>query len=231
MKYCFKNDEIDNYHSDFFLKSNFFFDFEDDFVRETIKNIVGNSSNKKEKAKKIFYFVRDEIKYTMFAGIFTEKDYRSSAVLRRGKGFCVQKAILLVSLLRGAGIPAAIGFADIKNHALSEDTKKILGSDVFPYHGFAFVNLGRWLKVTPTFDVDTCEKAGYPLIEFDGERDAVFPQYMENGKRFVTYLRYRGVCFKPPVDDMIKEWKKVYGKGNLKNLVLNFKKGDFNEWQ
>ena len=43
----------------------------------------------------------------------------NSATLARGYGFCVNKAVLLAALARAVGIPARLGFADVRNHLSS----------------------------------------------------------------------------------------------------------------
>jgi len=66
----------------------------------------------------LFYFVRDEIKYTIYISKLREKDNRATEILSRKKGYCVQKAVLLVALARASGIPARLRFADIVNFKL-----------------------------------------------------------------------------------------------------------------
>ncbi len=39
---------------------------------------------------------------------------KASAVLARGEGYCVAKAVLLAACLRSQKIPARLGFADVK---------------------------------------------------------------------------------------------------------------------
>ena len=46
----------------------------------------------------------------------TPEAYRASTVITQSSGYCVTKTILLAAVLRASGIPAAVGFADVKNH-------------------------------------------------------------------------------------------------------------------
>ena len=50
------------------------------------------------KAKNLFYFVRDEIKYNIYVPGDLLEYYRASRTLEARKGFCVPKAVLLTAL-------------------------------------------------------------------------------------------------------------------------------------
>ena len=71
-----------------------------------------------------------------------EDDYRASRIAGRASNFCVPKAILLTAALRAAGIPAAVGFGDVKNHLNSPKLSDLMGTDLFIYHGY----VALWLK-------------------------------------------------------------------------------------
>ncbi len=43
-----------------------------------------------------------------------EEDFKASRVLEWGKGYCVQKAVLLEALARAAGIPSRLAFEKIR---------------------------------------------------------------------------------------------------------------------
>ncbi|WP_201328484.1 transglutaminase-like domain-containing protein [Thermotomaculum hydrothermale] len=209
-------EEILSVSIDKFLEENFFFDFGDPVVAEKTNSIINGCKNEREKAVKLFNFVRDEITYTMYTGFFPEKNYKASVILKRRKGFCIQKAILLVAMLRCAGIPSAIAFADIVNYKIPEDALEFLGTNYFSYHGFVVLNLnGKWIKVTPTFDKNTCLKAGYPILDFDGENDVIFPEYLENGEKFIEYKKHHGIYFEVPFQEIIESWKEIYGEERL----------------
>jgi transglutaminase-like putative cysteine protease len=71
-----------------------------------------------QKAVRLFEHVRDEIQYE-FRAKHTKDEFRASRVLADGKGFCVQKAVLLCALLRAARIPSALVLCDLKDYTLS----------------------------------------------------------------------------------------------------------------
>ena len=59
------------------------------------------ASTSKEKAVKIFYFVRDKIPFGV-----DSPDTKASVTLKKGYGYCVTKTNLQIALLRSIGIPS-----------------------------------------------------------------------------------------------------------------------------
>jgi len=146
-----------------------------------------------EKAKSLFYFVRDEIKYNIYVSKSLPEHFQASNTLSRREGYCVQKAVLLVALARAAGIPAGLGFARLRNNLLPEKTAKWLGTNILPFHGYAELYLnGKWVKVTPAFDLRMCEKHRIIPVEFDGKNDALFNSHNRDGKLHIEYLKHLG---------------------------------------
>ena len=83
-----------------------------------------------------------------------------------------------------SGIPARLGFADVRNHLASEKLLARLGTDLFVFHGFTeFWLAGRWVKATPAFNIELCERFGVRPLEFDGRSDALFHEYSADGPR------------------------------------------------
>ncbi|MGD9121030.1 MAG: transglutaminase-like domain-containing protein, partial [Desulfobacterales bacterium] len=68
------------------------------------------------KAVKLYYAVRDAIWYDPYIPFYRPEHYRSSHVLKNGRAFCIGKAGLLCAVGRACGIPARVGFADVRNH-------------------------------------------------------------------------------------------------------------------
>ncbi len=152
-------------------------------------DVTGGCRNNTEKAIKLFYYVRDSIHYNIFMISVFEEDFMASRVLTWGKGYCVQKAVLLTALARAAGIPTGLVFASIQNHRVPEHLIKITGSNVFPRHGYnRFYLNGRWLSAAATFDKKVCEKNGLPTVEFDGTSDAILPEKDLSGNPYIDYL-------------------------------------------
>ena len=93
------------------------------------------------RAAALFRFVRDEIQYDFMAKL-APADYVASHILRVGRGFCVQKAVLLAALSRAAGVPAALVLPDQCDHSLSPKIRVALGTNVMHHHGMVDFYLG-----------------------------------------------------------------------------------------
>lgn len=190
-----------------------FFDFDVESVKNKAIELTKNLKTNKEKAKALFYYVRDEFKYNMMTYIpKIRENFKASITLQRGDGFCVSKSILLSTLARAVGIPARIHLVDLINHKISQKVIDLMGTNVMHYHGYSeFLLEGKWVKLTPSFDPATAVKGGFiPMVEFDGEHDAVFPEYDNEGNRFGEYLEDRGVHADLPLEDIDKVFKDKY---------------------
>jgi len=148
-----------------------------------------------------------------------EEDFKASKVLEWGKGYCVQKAVLLTALGRAAGIPSRLLFARIRNHKLPPNIRQWKKGDIFNGHGYTqFYIDGKWVCATPTFDKGLCDNLGVPTVEFDGRSDALLPEKDLRGDPYIEYLKKF-----PHYDDLPFEWikKKISeGWGNDKRPWL-----------
>lgn len=160
-------------------------------------------------ARALFYFVRDAIRYNPYASLHP---LTASGTLGRGYGFCVQKAVLLAALARAAGIPARLGFVDIRNHRLDPIWKRIFRGDVVVFHGFTelFLN-GIWVKATPAFDLRTCQENDFLPVEFDGIRHAMLSPRDQKGRPHIEYLEDRGRYEDVPLEAMLRAVSAAYG--------------------
>ncbi|MBW1691101.1 MAG: transglutaminase family protein [Deltaproteobacteria bacterium] len=177
-------------------------DADHETIIETATRLTRRCSSDQQKAVKLFYFVRDKIKYNIYmVSVFIE-DFRASRVLAWGKGYCVQKAVLLAALGRASGIPSRLVFAKIRNHKLPAHILEMMGTNTFPRHGYNqfFLN-GRWVSAAATFNKELCEKNGLPTVEFDGRSDAVLPDRDFRGEPFIEYLEKFA-----PRDDLPFAW-------------------------
>jgi len=196
-----------------YLEPTYFFDFDHKPVYNKVIELTKDLKTEKEKAIALFYWVRDEIKYNMSTYIPSVKaNFRASVTLRRKNGFCVSKSILLSSFARAIGIPARIHLCDLINHKVSQKVIDFMGTNVMYYHGYSEFYLNdRWIKLTPSFDQKTAIKGNFlPMVEFDGENDAVFPSYDNDGNRFGEYLEDRGVYAELPLDEIEQLFKEKY---------------------
>lgn len=165
----------------------------------------------RERAVRLYYAVRDRFRYDPYGIQFTEEGMKASAVLRRGTGFCVTKAALLAACCRVQGTPARLGFADVRNHLASEKLLRLMGTDLFVYHGFTELYLsGRWVKATPAFNLSLCEAFKVLPLEFDGRTDSLLHPFDATGRRHMEYVRERGSRDDVPVEELRAEFARVY---------------------
>ncbi|MCD6570843.1 MAG: transglutaminase domain-containing protein, partial [Deltaproteobacteria bacterium] len=165
-----------------------------------------------QKARKLFYFVRDSIAYSLYMISVFKEDFIASRVLEWGKGYCVQKAVLLTALGRAAKIPTRLTFARIRNHKVPHKIIQMTGTNVFPRHGYTqFFLDDKWVSLAPTFDKGLCEKNGLPTVEWDGKGDAMLPQRDLQGRPYIEYLERFGPHSDLPFDWIAEKISKVVG--------------------
>jgi transglutaminase-like putative cysteine protease len=177
-------------------------------IRSAAQNLCSAIESPHEKARSIFYAVRDLLYH---ADDFAVLDsYRASKVLIAGRGYCVAKASLFTALCRAAGIPARLAFADVRNHLASPRLLDLMGSDLFAWHGYAEILLGkRWIKVSPTFDAPMCRRFGVPPLEFNGVSDALLQSFDRNG-RSMKYEKLHGSFHDVPARFLSIETARLY---------------------
>ena len=185
---------------------------EHETIQEVVENVTYDCTSDVKKAVKLFYFVRDSIRYNIYMVSVFIDDFKASTVLRRGKGYCVQKAVLLTALGRAAGIPSRLSFAKIKNHRIPIHLMEKTGTNIFPRHGYnQFFLSGRWISATATFDRELCQKNELPTVEFDGIHDTFLSQTDLNGNPYIEYLEKYGPQADLPLEWITKEIAKLWG--------------------
>lgn len=172
---------------------------------------AGNYTDPVRRAVGLFYAVRDGIRYDPYAAVLSLEKFRASYTIAQGRHFCVPKAILLAACARSMDIPARIGFADVRNHLASARLLELMGTDLFVYHGYTELHLeGRWVKATPTFNIELCERFGVRALEFDGRRDAIFHPFDVAGKKHMDYVHERGHRDDFDLAEMEAVWREHY---------------------
>jgi transglutaminase-like putative cysteine protease len=181
-----------------------FIDGDHPVVAEFARDATAGSADGPERLRRLFAAVRDQIRYDPYSASANPDDYRASNAIRRGTAYCIPKAVVLTAAARSLGIPARLGFADVRNHLQSERLLKRMGSDVFVYHGYSelFVD-GAWRKATPAFNASLCERFGVAPLEFDGTEDALLHPFTGDGSRHMEYVNDRGVYADLPFDEII----------------------------
>ena len=146
-----------------------------------------------DKARAIFYFIRDEIQYE-FRAKFDEKEYFASYILGDEKGFCTQKAILFCALARASAIPAGIYFYDIIDDTLPVSVTNFLQSRTLFYHGIAALHLnGAWHSFDATLDSRLTVKYRMRPVEFAADQDCLMHSQTLDGKPHIEYAREHGL--------------------------------------
>lgn len=177
------------------LRSTPFLESDSPEVMRFAERVVGDAGDPVEKGVRLFYAVRDEIRYDPYRIPSAEEGYRASTVLRDQTAFCIPKANLLAAAARAVGIPSAVGFADVRNHLTTEKLRETMGSDLFVYHGFTALKLdGKWLKATPAFNLELCERFDVRPLEFDGRSDSLLHPFDSRNRKHMEYVKDRG-CF------------------------------------
>ena len=189
-----------------------FFDFDVKEVRNFAFAALQDADTVKDKAIRLFYAVRDSIRYDPYTISMDPSLYKASSVLAAGSGFCLPKANLLIACARAAGIPAGIGLADVKNHLCTERLRRMMGGkEIFLHHGFAVLHIdGEWIKAAPAFNIELCDRFDVLPTDFDGESHALFQQFDAQGRRHMDYVDDHGVWSDFPFDKVSKDFKDFY---------------------
>jgi len=192
-----------------YLKPTYYIDYDSPSVSLCSKEIA--ASHPYEKARAVFDFVRDRIIYTPYSPFYLPEHYPASETFERGEGFCVQKAVLLAALARAQGIPARLVLADIKNYLVPPKLWAMMKTNLFAFHGYNELYIdGRWIKVTPTFDIDMCKKLNLRPVEFDGHNPAVFHSHDLNGRLHIEYVADHGHFADLPFEKVTDGFRRAY---------------------
>lgn len=171
----------------------------------------GSSGSPKEKAIKLYYAVRDEIRYDPYDLRNDPDALRASAVIAKGAGYCVAKAVVLAAVGRQQEIPSRLGFADVRNHLSTARLRRRMGTDDFIYHGYTeFFLEGKWVKATPAFNHSLCERFQVRPLEFDGKTDSVFHEFNAVGQKHMQYIRDHGSFADLPFERIFSAYRKQY---------------------
>ena len=171
---------------------------------------------KNKKAVQLYYAVRDKIRYNPYDIEPKKESMRASFVLNKGYGYCVAKAVLLAALARSQQIPARLGFADVKNHLTTKQLMRLMGTDIFVYHGYTelFLN-NKWVKATPAFNIELCDNFNVKPLEFDGTKDSILHTFDKLGNKHMEYIKDYGTFADLP-------WNRMYTK-LIKSYPIYFK--------
>jgi hypothetical protein len=111
------------------------------------------------------------------------------------------------------GIPARLGFTDVRNHLSTERLRELMGTDVYAWHGYVSLRLGdRWLKATPAFNERLCRRFGLLPVDFDGRSDSLLHPVDAAGRHHIEYVLERGEFDDTPVAAIRETFEARYPK-------------------
>ena len=168
------------------------------------------------RAVALYYAVRDGFRYDPYRVDLSPAGMKASTVLEAGHGWCVTKAALLAAACRAAGIPARVGYADVRNHLSTERMRQAMQTDLFIWHGYAEIWLdddgdgGRWHKATPAFNIELCERFGLLPLDWDGRSDSLYHPFDRSGRQHMEYVNQRGSFDDMPLAAIVAGFHATY---------------------
>jgi hypothetical protein len=143
---------LDNY-----LRSTDIIDWEHPEVRKLARSLCADVQSAKEKAKRCYHWVRDEIKHS-FDYQLSPVTCAASEVIIAKTGYCFAKSHLLVALLRANDIPAGFCY-----QRLSRDNN----GPPFTLHGLVAIYIlpCGWYRVDPRGNRHDVDAQFTPPIE------------------------------------------------------------------
>lgn len=194
-----------------FLAAGDFIDSDTPRIMAFAQAATANATGELDKVLRLYRAVRDGVVYDPYVDCADPENYRASGVLAAGRAFCIGKAALLAAAVRAVGVPARVGYADVRNHLTSPRLYELIRTDVFIWHSYADLCVsGHWVKATPAFDKALCERAGLKPLEFDGRSDSLFQPVDPAGRRHMEYLQDRGTFADVPFATIMADFRTAY---------------------
>lgn len=163
------------------------------------------------KVLQAYKLIRDGISYNPYTFSEGEEALKASYASSHNSAYCIPKSALMVAVCRALGIPAKIGFADVKNHLSSPKLLAWLKTDLFVMHGYAQLYIDdKWVKCTPVFNKALCDKMGIKPLEFDGTQDSIFHPFTADGQAHMQYVTDHGTFDEMPVEMIFEASRKTY---------------------
>lgn len=194
-----------------YLKPTWYLDYHEEVAQAFVRQGIINGLTREENMIRLYYKVRDGILYNTHGIDLKPSSFKATHVIEMGKGFCIQKSVLLAAVARAIGVPSRMGFVDVKNHLASQKTLDRLRTDLFVFHSYTDLFMyGKWVKATPAFNKELCEKFNVAPLEFDGTADSLFQEYDRTGGKYMEYVKDHGVFSDLPYKKMIECFLEAY---------------------
>ncbi len=185
-------------------------------------------ANTRERAVALTLAVRDGFRYDPYRIDLSPAGMRASQVLALGVGWCVTKAALLAAACRAVGIPARVGYADVRNHLSTERMRQQMQTDLFVWHGYTDIwieddtGAGVWRKATPAFNIELCDRFGLLPLDFDGRADSLYHPFDRSGQRHMEYVRQHGCFDDMPLARIVADFRSSYPGWNTPAATDSF---------
>jgi len=195
-----------------YLQPTQYINYQDEVIQDIIADLDLDHLSDIEKAKKLFYYVRDSISYSANIKSIQPDIFIASKTLNKDKSFCIPKALALCALARAVEIPARIHLVDFYNHRLSDKLEQLWGTKVMAPHCYTELYLNdSWVKATPALDKETCERHDFIEIEFDGIHDAIIKSEDKHGRPHAEYVKDHGTFADLPYQKVLEILADTYG--------------------
>lgn len=195
-----------------YLQPTYYIDSDHEAVQAFAHKHSAHTSDVVERVQALFYAVRDGVRYNPYRIILRPPFLKASYQAQKTDGYCIEKSNLFVAAARAIGVPARLGFANVRNHLGTKRLEQILRTDLLVFHGYAEVFLHeRWVKVTPVFDAALCQKLGVQPLDFDGATDCIFQTSDKTGNPFMEYVHEHGTFQDLPFDAFVEAMRQHYG--------------------
>jgi transglutaminase-like putative cysteine protease len=165
---------------DIFLRSTPTIDYENDVVEAFVADCIQPDSGDLESAVSLYYAVRDRIRYDPYGSWQNLDDYSAPQTLKAGRGWCIPKAIVYAACCRWVGSYTAV-----------------------------YLNR-KWIKATPAFNIELCEKFRLKSLDFNGKEDSIYHPFDLEGQKHMEYLHFHGEFADLPFDRIISDFTRYY---------------------
>jgi len=194
-----------------YLQAGFYTNSDHPKVIEYTQSVIRGISDKQQQLIALFYAVRDGFRYNPYHLILKPYALKASFLLTKDYGYCVEKSNLFAACARVLGVPSRLGYGNVCNHLGTKDIEQKLKTNILVFHGFTevFIN-DQWVKATPVFNKELCQKLGVEPLDFDAKTDCIFQESDKDGNPFMEYIHDYGTFADVPFEKFKTELLKFY---------------------